>query len=85
MKESQGNPQESSCCYVSVTADGVGGIVKAIVSARLVMGGSLLLKCSPWLFMAFGEPFQLGQTHMKMLSVAVIFQAEMLRKCILEE
>lgn len=62
--------------------------MKAIVNARLVMGDGR--KPSPKMFSlaiceAFGEPFQLGQTNMKMMSVAVIFQAEMLRKCILEE
>lgn len=37
------------------------------------------------IYEAFGEPFQLGQMHMKMLTVAMIFQAEMLRKFVLEE
>lgn len=32
------------------------------------------------IYEAFGEPFQLGQMHMKVLAVAVIFQAEVLRK-----
>lgn len=83
VKESQGKPQEGSYCCVSVTTEWSWWRCESDCECK---AGDGRKPSSKMFFLAiydaFGEPFQLGQVHVKMLSVAVIFQAEMLRKCI---
>lgn len=81
VKESQGKPQESSCCCASVRTEGSWWHCESNCECKAGDGR----KPSPNMFSlavyeAFGEPFQLEQIDMKMLILAVIFQAEMLRK-----
>lgn len=80
VKENQGKPQESSCC-VSVRTEESWWHCESDHECKAGDGRKPSPKMpSLAIYEAFGEPFQLGQTHMKMLTVAVIFQAEVLRK-----